>query len=596
MNQYCPNCEEHFHGKNIREFTKSSHVNLSCPKCGSRVGISHEKSEILSIPSESPNLDNMWLIQWLIFSHKNKISKKYISENIEEMKSKSLTSNGGNVFHFSARADNAEIASFLVKEGFDVCETDIDGNNVLSDAALYDSGDVIRALSKEGIAIRDCSYTHARHPLINAAVRTSPEAIGELLKMDVSPKLKNSRWGGSKYINESVLYIIADSLTGSSKQDEFRSFKNLCDEIDYLKKEEFANVWKSLTSSDIRKRQKMALYMYENVETDLSTEEMVSVAIYNSSDDFNKKVIKGITKSEEVDIEYESLKHAVSGQKGNFDDLYKGNKDILKIILKEASYPKSKIEEFIKEYAKNSSLAADYDTIKTLLNNTEKLSANDLKEKGIINEKFFLLEAVRRGDIKMIKDIGIPTERHSCHDKPIFFEIPRWFKTAVRSDRKKFIKKVTDRVVAEDFVARNRGRIIVRGKYSKKCKIKIEAFYCLSCDGVHYINTEGRSDYWKPECPESGTELTKTENPSKHEDRTEECFIATAAYGNYDHPDVRQLRHFRDKTLRHSALGRTFIVWYYRYGPELAEYVEDRPFFRRSIRWALKRLVGRWLQ
>src|SRR5690606_41461624 len=36
------------------------------------------------------------------------------------------------------------------------------------------------------------------------------------------------------------------------------------------------------------------------------------------------------------------------------------------------------------------------------------------------------------------------------------------------------------------------------------------------------------------------------------------CYIATMAYGDYDHPQVMELRKFRDEFLNKSALGRSF--------------------------------------
>jgi tetratricopeptide (TPR) repeat protein len=49
------------------------------------------------------------------------------------------------------------------------------------------------------------------------------------------------------------------------------------------------------------------------------------------------------------------------------------------------------------------------------------------------------------------------------------------------------------------------------------------------------------------------------------------CFIATATLGDYNHPDVRILRSFRDEILQPSSLGQLFVKWYYRYSPRLAE-------------------------
>src|SRR5690606_17372327 len=54
------------------------------------------------------------------------------------------------------------------------------------------------------------------------------------------------------------------------------------------------------------------------------------------------------------------------------------------------------------------------------------------------------------------------------------------------------------------------------------------------------------------------------------------CFVATAAYQDEQHPDVRYLRAFRDETLSKSGWGRSFIDWYWRTGPKLAAFVENK--------------------
>ncbi len=58
------------------------------------------------------------------------------------------------------------------------------------------------------------------------------------------------------------------------------------------------------------------------------------------------------------------------------------------------------------------------------------------------------------------------------------------------------------------------------------------------------------------------------------------CFVATATYGNYDHPFVKILRTFRDDTLAHNAWGRGFIQWYYDNSPELAAFIGAHPVAR----------------
>lgn len=55
------------------------------------------------------------------------------------------------------------------------------------------------------------------------------------------------------------------------------------------------------------------------------------------------------------------------------------------------------------------------------------------------------------------------------------------------------------------------------------------------------------------------------------------CFIATAAYGSALTPEVRRLRHFRDKRLDPNCLGRSIVRIYERFSPPLANWIASRP-------------------
>ncbi|MFH0764874.1 MAG: CFI-box-CTERM domain-containing protein [Calditrichota bacterium] len=52
------------------------------------------------------------------------------------------------------------------------------------------------------------------------------------------------------------------------------------------------------------------------------------------------------------------------------------------------------------------------------------------------------------------------------------------------------------------------------------------------------------------------------------------CFVATACYSAEAAP-VEALRQFRDQRLEKTEWGRRFIAWYYRYGPGLADLVNQ---------------------
>lgn len=70
------------------------------------------------------------------------------------------------------------------------------------------------------------------------------------------------------------------------------------------------------------------------------------------------------------------------------------------------------------------------------------------------------------------------------------------------------------------------------------------------------------------------------------------CFIATAAYGYYDAPQVQALRDFRDRYLETNSAGRAFVRWYYEYGPLGAAALNEHPWLKPVVRAALMPAVG----
>jgi hypothetical protein len=78
------------------------------------------------------------------------------------------------------------------------------------------------------------------------------------------------------------------------------------------------------------------------------------------------------------------------------------------------------------------------------------------------------------------------------------------------------------------------------------------------------------------------------------------CFIATAAYGNFWNNKVKDLRNFRDKYLKTTKWGQNFVDFYYEHSPRLARWIHNRPAAQPFVRillwpaWALATISLKW--
>lgn len=65
------------------------------------------------------------------------------------------------------------------------------------------------------------------------------------------------------------------------------------------------------------------------------------------------------------------------------------------------------------------------------------------------------------------------------------------------------------------------------------------------------------------------------------------CFIATAAMGSLDAPEVKWLRRFRNQFLLTNGLGCEFVKIYCKYSPGLAEWIKKSPNTRMIVKWLM---------
>lgn len=66
--------------------------------------------------------------------------------------------------------------------------------------------------------------------------------------------------------------------------------------------------------------------------------------------------------------------------------------------------------------------------------------------------------------------------------------------------------------------------------------------------------------------------------------KSNQCFIATACYGNYDAPEVLILRQFRDEKLLTTFLGKVFVNFYYSFSPFFATLISKSDLLKNLVR------------
>jgi hypothetical protein len=120
--------------------------------------------------------------------------------------------------------------------------------------------------------------------------------------------------------------------------------------------------------------------------------------------------------------------------------------------------------------------------------------------------------------------------------------------------------------------------------------------YCEKCGAVlteskrfhEYDRDTGEKRYWTDyKCPTHGDEWYI---PSMAFGGP--CFIATAAFGSELDPRLDILRAFRDQVLIPNPLGKTFVNFYYKVSPPIADFIRDKEWLRATVRFILDPIVN----
>ncbi len=99
----------------------------------------------------------------------------------------------------------------------------------------------------------------------------------------------------------------------------------------------------------------------------------------------------------------------------------------------------------------------------------------------------------------------------------------------------------------------------------------------------------GISTSYTPKSSSSSSTTGSSYRPAPK--KSEGCYIATMAYGDYDHPSVMVLRQFRDEKLLTNYFGSAFVSFYYWASPKMVKVLRGHRRINTVIRSVLDTIV-----
>ena len=145
--------------------------------------------------------------------------------------------------------------------------------------------------------------------------------------------------------------------------------------------------------------------------------------------------------------------------------------------------------------------------------------------------------------------------------------------------------------VVSNGISMNDVEVIQRcSNHSKVSEYKNLVDFLIGKLGPIQINQIKHLCYWK-DVRAAQAKSTAKKVGSTISKASDGCYIATMAYGDYDHPQVMELRRFRDDFLSKTVIGRSFIKFYYRYSPSLVEKLKNKQSINLIIRKGLDQFI-----
>lgn len=209
---------------------------------------------------------------------------------------------------------------------------------------------------------------------------------------------------------------------------------------------------------------------------------------------------------------------------------------------------------------------------------------NDMKDREV-NQAIGLLKSIADAYLKGVNDIDIEVRKQIMlfnnidHNK-----VNRLKANCLNWD--KVVDLVRDEISVEDVeVVRKCNNPQKVKEYKELVEFLFQKIGPLQINKVKYIC------YWKDVKEFQAKAAARKIGPAVTQ-LSDGCYIATMAYGDYNHTQVIKLRKFRDNFLKKSFIGRIFIKLYYKYSPLLVKKLGDRKGINSIVRKTLNLFIN----
>jgi len=210
----------------------------------------------------------------------------------------------------------------------------------------------------------------------------------------------------------------------------------------------------------------------------------------------------------------------------------------------------------------------------------------DMKDREV-NQAIAILNSIKLAYEKAINEIDVQvakmTMTMSYNQSINYSKVDKMKANCLNWD--KVVEVVSNGISVNDVEAIQRC-----SNQSKVSEYKSLVDFLLGKLGPIQINQVKHLCYWK-DVRAAQAKSTAKKVGSTISSASDGCYIATMAYGDYDHPQVLELRKFRDDFLSRTILGRNFIKLYYRYSPSLVQMLKDKQSINLIIRKGLDQFI-----